>query len=359
MRPAEASAARFEKAMPDVEEWLVGVTWPSHRRFAFAEELARRVAAPVRCVGAWFPRRQTRWTKRLLVWPMFLWVSLQLFAQSWRAGRRIVCWQQVHGIGLGLAWRLLERLGLRSRAAVDVLTFIITARKRRGLWRWLIAQALQAEAIKTVIVFNEAELAVYRALFPLSAHKMQFVLYTAAEVPAPPVAISDDGFYLAVGRSNRDHEFLIRSFAAYPQRRLVVLSDQHEVAESPNVAVCSNVFGEDYYAQLARCRAVVLAFHEPELAAGQLVYLQAIQYGKPVLASVSHCLDGYVVDDRTGLYFNKNTADLSAALTRVEAANWYASAVAACLADYPQRFGFARLAAGYLGAIQPIAHQPL
>jgi hypothetical protein len=346
--PASGGAATLE-----VEEWLIGVTWPGQRRFAFAEELAHCVAAPVRCVGGWFPRRQTRWTKPLLVWPMFAWVSLKLFALSWRKGRRIVCWQQVHGVGLGLGWRLLELLGLRSPAAVDVLTFIITERKRRGVWRWLIAQALQAQVIKSVIVFNEAELALYRTLFPVSAHKMHFVLYSAAEVPTPPVPIGDDDFYLAVGRSNRDHEFLIRAFAGFPQRRLVVLSDQHELSASSNVEVCPNAFGPAYYARLARCRAVVMAFHEPALAAGQLVYLQAVQYGKPVLASVSQCLDGYVIDGRTGLYFDKNAAGLTAALATAEGASWYASAVAACLADYPSRFGFSRLAAGYVRAIQP------
>jgi hypothetical protein len=116
-------------------------------------------------------------------------------------------------------------------------------------------------------------------------------------------------------------------------------------------------FGPAYYARLARCRAVVMAFHEPALAAGQLVYLQAVQYGKPVLASVSQCLDGYVIDGRTGLYFDKNAAGLAAALATAEGANWYAGAVAACLVDYPSRFGFSRLAAGYVRAIQPPANR--
>lgn len=344
--------------VPGWERWFVGVTWPGNQRFTFADELALHVEGEVRCVGVAFPRRQPPLMKYFVVWPLFAWVTLRLFFLSIDQRSRIVCWQQAYGLGLGLIWRALEAIGVKPHATIDVLTFIATEPKRRGVARWLIAQALSARAVRVVLVFSQRELFNYRQVFPEVAEKFSFVVYTAADVPHA-TCVTDDEYYLAVGRSNRDHHFLVDAFRAFPQRRLIVLTDQHERSLSPNVEVMVGAFGNRYFQLLQRCRAVVLAFADPDISAGQLVYLQAVQYGKPVLTSRSACLEGYVKDGITGLVYEKDIASLDAALSVVEGERWYAEATAACAADYPARFGFPRLVQGYLLALARDVSRPL
>ena len=343
--------ASTSRPAPAYRDWVVGVTWPSDRPFPFADELRRRVNGRVSCMGAPFPKRQPPAVKYLVVWPLFCWVSVRLLSWSLRGSVRIVCWQQAYGLALGWAWRVLEALGLSARADIDVLTFILSESKRTGTWRRLIAFALGAAAVKRIVVHGNAELDMYRRTFPAVAHKFAYLLYSAAAIPAD-VQAADDGYYLAVGRSNRDHRFLIGAFESLPARRLVVLTDQGEASAAPNVRIERSAFGASYYRWLGRCHAVLIAFEDPQISSGQLVYLQAVQLGKPVLVSRSRCLENYLADDRTGLYFEKHADSLVRALTRAEDPQWYERARSACLADYKARFGFARLAEGYLAAIR-------
>jgi glycosyltransferase involved in cell wall biosynthesis len=337
------------KQAADRTRAAVAVTWRLREPFRFSEELTRLSGWQVETVGGFFPRRQTRLTKALVIWPQYLLVALRLLL---RAGRyhRIICWQQVYGIALALAIRGLR---LRIDTRIVILTFILTPGKRRGLWRQLIRFALGCTNVRAVVVHNDAELDLYRSLFPESARKFHQATYTAADVPGlARYPILDEGFYLAVGRSNRDYEFLTDYFMHRQDRRLVILCDAPEVRPpGKNVIVLRNIFGARYYDYLSRCHAVLLTFKDPTVSAGQLVFLQALQFGKPIVATRSHCLDGYLEDGRNGLLCDKTADGLDAALRRLQDPSARERLAQAGPADYARRFGFEPLARRVLAII--------
>lgn len=162
----------------------------------------------------------------------------------------------------------------------------------------------------------------------------------------------DEGFYLAVGRSNRDYAFLMDYFASRPDRRLVVLCDAPDVRSvRPNVTVVHNAFGSAYFDYLSRCHAVILVFKDPTVSAGQLVFLQAMQFGKPVVATRSQCLAGYLENERNGLMCEKTHQGLDHALERLREGALYWRLAEAGPADYSRRFGFEPLARSLLTII--------
>lgn len=333
------------------KKFVIGITWDPRLGFRFAEELSKASGADVEVIGAAFPKKQPRLVKYIVVWPLYIWVSIRLFGRCWRADR-VICWQQAYGVTLGFFARVLQGLGVNLHAKIDVLTFILTPNKRKGVWIKILDFAISAKAVDRVVVYNIAEYECYRALFPRSKDKFAYTLYPAADVPAKFIATSScEDFYLAVGRSNRDHEYLRDYFLARPNRRCVVLTDQALKSQSDNFHVISGVFGEAYFEYLKKCRAVIIPFYDSTVSAGQLVYLQAVQLGKPVLVSRSRCLEGYVLDGETGLFFDKTHEGLDKVLNSVEVADWYGRVSHNCLIDYPKRFGFVKLAESYCSII--------
>lgn len=326
---------------------VVGVTWQPREPFQFSLELERATGWKVTTVGSHFPKRKPPVIKVLVVWPLYLWVTLKLFIMSFWMDR-VICWQQAYGIGLGVLSRCARLVLIEPRAKIDVLTFILTPNKRTGIWRRFIVFALESPAIDRVVVYNQAEYECYRSLFPSVACKFCWTLYSAADVPnLGNYKVRDDGFYLTVGRSNRDFDFLIEYFAQRPDRKLVILTDQPVSPRSSNIVVDRHAFGQEYYAYLSRCRAVILCFHDDTASSGQLVFLQAIQFGKPLLVSTSRCLEGYIRENENGLYFDKTFTGLNDAMTHVDSQEWYSRVSSQCKDEYTQRFGFSRLVQDY------------
>ncbi|RRR99934.1 glycosyltransferase family 1 protein [Aquabacterium soli] len=336
-------------------KFVIGITWDPRLGFRFADVLADCSGANVEVIGARFPRKQPRFVKYSVVWPLYVLVSLRLFIKSWSCDR-VICWQQAYGVSLGFLFHALQFIGVRPKASIDVLTFILTPSKRQGLWLSVLAFSLSADAVKKVVVYNLAEYDLYKKLFPKVAHKFAYTLYPAADVPETFISKREVGdFYLAVGRSNRDHEFLRDYFQSRQNRSCYVLTDQKLQSKSGNFFVVGGVFGDEYFDYLRRCKAVIIPFLDPTASSGQLVYLQAMQLGKPVLVSVSRCLEGYLLDGVTGIYFEKTFSGMDVALERVENSAWYADATARCAADYGLRFGFLKLARDYCSILAGVS----
>lgn len=318
------------------------ITWRPTSPFRFSEELAGLSTWTVDTIGGLFPKRRTLLWKAVVVWPMYTLVPL-LFLARIRRYDHVICWQQAYGIVLGCLLRISP---FRVASRVHIMTLIVVPGKRRGAWLRIIRFALASKNVASVVVHNEAELALYRALFPQSAEKFRYVTYTAADVVGiDSLQICDDDFFLAAGRSNRDNDFLIRYFAIRPNRRLVILTDVLPEKGTPaNVTVLVGRYGRDYFEVLARCHAVVMVFEDPTISAGQLVFLQALQLGKPVVATYSSCLQGYLHDGSNGLMVPKSEEGLDNGFRQLDEAATYARLAERGPRDYEERFGFRRLA---------------
>jgi glycosyltransferase involved in cell wall biosynthesis len=320
------------------------VNWRVHTPFALATALAQTSGWAVDTLGGPFPRRLTRWRKWLLAWPAYLWVPLAFLARA-RRYRYVVAWQQVYGLVLALASRLLPwPQGLR----ICILGLIVTPGKRRGPARRLLGWALGSPHVAAAICYNAREAALYRQVFPLAAHKIVDARLSDDIGPLARLAIADEGYFVAAGRSNRDHDFLLEVFAGLPDRRLRIVCDDFAALRPlpPNVEVLTHCFGDDYLRELARCHAVVMAFHDETMSSGQLVFLHAAQLGKPVVATRSHALDGYLEDGVDGLVVDKRIEAFRAELAALDDPARHRALAEAAQRRWAERFGFAALARG-------------
>ena len=321
----------------------VVVPWEPKRIFRFSAKLAAVSSNVVDTIGGWAPRRQTLLNRLVFIYPQYLFMPLRMLVIG-RRYRYLVTWQQVHGIVLAL---LLRMMGVSRFSGVVIMTFILMPAKRRGLPLRLIRFALESPFIRRVIVFNENEMALYKALLPSVSEKFRYVLYTAADIEdVARFNCRDAGYFVAAGRSNRDYDFLIDFFRAHPEKKLIILSDQYYANVPPNVEVVGDAFDDRYYKYLSASHAVILPFKDLTASAGQLVFLHAIQLGKPVIATRSTCLDGYFMDGVHGFYVDKDALDLARAMEALENPQTYARLSEIGPNDYKRRFGFDPLALG-------------
>jgi glycosyltransferase involved in cell wall biosynthesis len=319
----------------------VVVPWEVNREFLFSAELARLSGQTVETLGSNVPRSQNLFNRLFRIYPQYLLVPIRLMLMG-RRHEMLIMWQQVYGIGLAILLRIFR---VTNFPPLVILTFILTPKKRKGLRLRLIRFALESPVVKRVVVFSAPELSLYKTLLPSVADKFRHTLYTAADVEKiNQFPISDENYFLSAGRSNRDYDFLVEFFTANPQLNLVILSDQYSASVPKNIEIIANAFNDDYYKYISRCHAMLLPFNDPLASSGQLVFLHAIQFGKPVIATRSSCLDGYFIDEMHGYIIDKNSTDLSSKIAALNNKKTLDEIARFGVYDYKNRFGFTPLA---------------
>ena len=317
------------------------VNWVVDKPFGFSINLNKIGGWVVTTIGGPFPRKINLLSRIFLVWPGYALVPLKVLFVL-RRFDVIIAWQQVYGIALALLIRLLQ---LKPSVKICILSFIIKPAKQKGTFRKVINYALQCSCVHSIICYNETEMAQYKKLFPNVAHKFSSAILSEDIEDIQSFQMSDGDYYVAAGRSNRDNNFLIDYFSKHPARKLHLITDQMNSAKLPsNVLLFDNTFGRDYLQQIAGCKAIVMAFKDDTMSSGQLVFLHALQFGKPVVATHSKCLTGYIIHELNGLEINKDINELEFALQKLDDENCYKLISSNGLRDYEQRFGFAQLA---------------
>lgn len=268
---------------------------------------------PITTTGAAFPIRFGRIGKLVRVWPLYLLVAAAtMFGR--RRGRRLVFWQQAIGIVYAGLCRLLR---INPSDEIYILMFILVPKKRRGLSAKLVEYALGAKQVRYVCSYNQSETALYRSLFPSLAEKFVDLPF-CEEIPGVErFIVTDKGYFLDAGRSNRDHAFLVEAFRANGEK-LVILDDyKHSEALPENVQIITDAYGDRYFQYISDCRALVFAFLDPVISAGQLVFLHGAQLGKPAVVVRSHCLDGYAEDGVNSLAVDRTVEGVEKAVRRL------------------------------------------
>lgn len=125
-------------------------------------------------------------------------------------------------------------------------------------------------------------------------------------------------YILALGRSNRDWDFLINSVAdsKYPVR--IVCDELHRQDLPNNVKVYNNVWEKESYEFIRNCKFMVIPILDGNIVAGETVLLQAMSFSKPIIITTPSCLaDDYVEDGVTGILVDKNRETLMAAVDKL------------------------------------------
>jgi glycosyltransferase involved in cell wall biosynthesis len=140
----------------------------------------------------------------------------------------------------------------------------------------------------------------------------------------PPVGapVPGEGFILAAGRSGRDYETLL---AAAPEIKMPIViicgrDDLPGKSSAGPVTILRDAGRETYLNYLRRCSLVIIPLKPLTRSIGQVVALEAMSLGKPIIASRTAGMTDYIQDGITGAFVEpeqpgalaKKTAELLA-----------------------------------------------
>ncbi len=118
-----------------------------------------------------------------------------------------------------------------------------------------------------------------------------------------PNGFEKDSYALAIGRSNRDYDFLINAWQGidYP---LVIISDTYngKIPENSNITHLTNVVGEASYNWFAHCGLMIIPIDDGSICSGDTVLLNAMALKrKIIITSPSTLAQMYVTHKKDAL----------------------------------------------------------
>lgn len=200
--------------------------------------------------------------------------------------------------------------GVRSKQIMTEV-FIDHAKPDRWMWRaktrlycWIARRAIG------MITNSSAEVRTIAARFRMPEDRLAFVPLNATIHPevAEESALP---FILSAGRTLRDYEPILKAARAI-SAPFTVICDPNDLRHTPvpgNVTIMREIKRSDYLDHLRRCAIVALPLLQAERSTGQVVMLEAMAMGKPVVTTRSPGTEDYIRDGENGYLVAGGDAD--------------------------------------------------
>lgn len=231
----------------------------------------------------------------------------QLFINRKRI-HNLIAWQQYYGLIYALYCMLFH---VKKQNYCMIMTFIY--RQRPGVLGYLqkiIAKKIvNSKYIDRILVFSNSEKDYYRQLFDITGNKFVSIKLGLEDLTEGIKKGDSKGYILSAGRSNRDYDFLIHALAD-EKYQVKIVCDALSAGRIGNIQILDNVYYERFFQMIADCYCVVVALKDSEISSGQLVILQAMQFGKPVIVTRSKTVTDYITDGEEGFIIPKEKTKL-------------------------------------------------
>ena len=222
----------------------------------------------------------------------------------------IIGWQQFYGLNFAFWSRLFKS---KKACNLLIMTFIY---RHRGGWKGhlyfrYMRYIVTSKYIDRFVCFSKKECEYYSSLFGVSKEKFEYV----------PLGIDTDGiqetekgdYIFTTGRSNRDYDFLVEALKG-TEEKLVIACDSYHGLEVDNTEVDRDCFGKKMRERMAKSFCVVVPFKDSKISAGQLVVLQAMELGKPVIVTESDGIADYMQQGKNGYSVSKTSEAIKKAI---------------------------------------------
>lgn len=227
-----------------------------------------------------------------------------VWKQAWALFRRRAAYDVVVTLGVreSMAYGLLCLLaGVEAR---QVMCEIFVDDPRPGLF-WRMKTTLYGAIARRalgLLANSRAEIDALAARYRVPRGRIRFVPLNST-LADQAISETDDGFILAAGRSHRDYPTLIEAVRGLDYPLTIICGQDDELPDNlpAHVHVLREVSYETYLDHLRRCTLVAIPLRATERATGQVVVLEAMALGKPVIATrVAGTVD-YIRDGETGI----------------------------------------------------------
>ena len=124
---------------------------------------------------------------------------------------------------------------------------------------------------------------------------------------ASPKNFSENSYALAIGRSNRDYDFLINAWRNinYP---LVIISDTYKGSiNTSNITLLTNVAGKESYPWIVNCGLMIVPIDDGTVCSGDTVLLTAMSLKRKIIVTTPSTLaEMYVIDGENAVLSKKD-----------------------------------------------------
>ncbi|HZH45264.1 MAG TPA: glycosyltransferase [Roseococcus sp.] len=245
----------------------------------------------------------------LVGYPKLAWAALRVAMQSLLGPRP----QRPRLVVLGsdievLVFALVRAWPGAAKPDFVFLPFIFTQRASPALNRLRLAYyRFVMRRTACAICHSTLELERYRALFAGCGTAFVFVPWGGYVPPAeriealaPPRRIrGEEAQVVAAGRSGRDYPTLVAAAAGLPCRIAIICNEQAAldgVAASEQVALLTDCFGMGYLSELLHADIVVVPLRVEDISAGQMVLIQTMALGRPLIVTRTPTIGDYLED---------------------------------------------------------------
>lgn len=237
----------------------------------------------------------------------FFWFPFRLFLGRKRI-ENLVAWQQYYGLMYALYCMVFH---VPKENYCMIMTFIY--RQRTGLLgklqKKVTAWIVNSRYVDRILVYSRSEKEYYQKILGINGDKFLSARLGLEDLTKGIEKRNRGNYILSAGRSNRDYDFLIRALQGGKQQ-VKIVCDALPGGKEKNIQIYDNVYYEKFFQMIADCYCVVIALKNSDISSGQLVILQAMQFGKPVIVTQSRAVADYLSDGEEGFLIPKDEQSL-------------------------------------------------
>lgn len=237
----------------------------------------------------------------------------QLYARSFKAD--VIMGNRRSTLMLGLLYHVYKPKKVSLIGYEIIFNFKENLRNKAVILMWRIA----VKKVDKLIVMSDSERNYLAEVFHAQRQQLKTIPFYTEE--ADFIGPNPKGYIFAAGRMERDFITLVQALQQSNLQAIIVADESQQPVLEPlkaaNVKILYNIPKKEYHQLLQEARLVVVPLYKGAASRGQVVILEAMKYGKPVVCSRVDGTVDYIKDGETGLLVTpENTSQLRSVLDR-------------------------------------------
>ncbi len=228
----------------------------------------------------------------------------------------ILGWQQFYAL-VFCFWCRIFRTKKKNKVVVINFTYKQKSGFSGRIYKWFMKTCLSGDYINFIHVpsQNYANQCSRDFNIPLSKFIVTTFgindMYGQWKDSEKPEKIKSTDYVLAIGRSNRDYNFLLDSWQGINET-LVIISDTFKPKVLPdNVLLIDDITGDGQYPFIINSKAVILPIDDGRICSGDTVLLTSMSFKKIIIVTKPSTLsEMYIKDGENGLLITKDKSSV-------------------------------------------------